>query len=203
LRRAESKDTRDSDDDTLSETQLQESAGEQGLPDDPQSAAAGTTQAFRLRSPMDELGLPSRSLELDPEPSDGLTEIVPEGAGNQVSASDPASGAENQRVAGSSVQTPLMVETVSAMMMRLERMPEVNAGRWQFNLLNDPAGISSLQLQRSINGSWRIHLAMEPGAEVDQQQHADELKTALQASGFEVDSVELMNTSSDARIQPS
>ena len=97
----------------------------------------------------------------------------------------------------SAAQTPLMVESVAAMMMRLERMPEVSAGQWQFNLLDDPAGISSLQLQRAVNGSWKVSVSVLSGSDVEQEQHASELKSALELRGHTVESVQIAAVQSD------
>lgn len=89
-------------------------------------------------------------------------------------------------------------ETVAQMMARLERTPGSNNGQWHFGVLNEQAGVTALQLQRSVNGAWRVNVSFSETAQIDEQQHAEELKDALQQLGHDVDFVEVSKLASVA-----
>jgi len=92
-------------------------------------------------------------------------------------------------VPASVISGPLLPENIAALMLRMERMPDSVNGQWKFSVLNDPAGISSLQLQRTMQGGWRISLSMKDTALVDEERLGNELKASLVESGHKVDSI--------------
>ncbi|MFK7855253.1 MAG: hypothetical protein AB8B79_14115 [Granulosicoccus sp.] len=105
--------------------------------------------------------------------------------GFNADANSSAAGSAQASSAGST----LSAETVAQMMARLERAPGNHDGHWRFAVLNDQAGITAMQLQRSIQGSWRVNVSFSASAQLDEQEQADELKLALLKEGHDVESV--------------
>lgn len=91
----------------------------------------------------------------------------------------------------SSAGSAFSAETVAQMMLRLERTAGAHNGQWHFGVLNDQSGVTALQLQRSVQGGWRVNVSYSESALIDEQEQADELKAALLKEGHEVDSVEI------------
>lgn len=89
----------------------------------------------------------------------------------------------------SSAGSTSSAETVAQMMTRLDRTPGTHDGQWRFGVLNDQAGVTALQLQRSLQGGWRVNVSFNEAAQIDEERHADELKAALLKEGHDVDSV--------------
>lgn len=198
LKRADSSRSSDEDDEsTIDEPESEAKDAEAPLSGQTKAHNSAARESA-ARSPLDELKHRTRSLELDSSDK----EINLQSTASSVGVSS-ESVRSTENVATTAAQAPLMVETVAAMMMRLDRMPEANAGQWRFNVLNDPAGISSVQLQRVANGGWRVNVSLNPGSEVDQEQQTSELKTALEMHGHEVESVQLTSAQFDAELNES
>ncbi len=91
----------------------------------------------------------------------------------------------------SSAGSAFSAETVAQMMLRLERTAGAHNGQWHFGVLNDQSGVTALQLQRSVQGGWRVNVSFSENSVINEQEQADELKAALLKEGHEVDSVEI------------
>lgn len=109
-------------------------------------------------------------------------------------------GAASGSIASSARGSTLTAETMGQMMSRLERAPGAHDGQWRFGVLNEHAGVTALQLQRSINGGWRVNVSFNEASQIDEQRHAEELKAALLKEGHDVDSVEISRQ--DANLAP-
>ncbi|MFK7994282.1 MAG: hypothetical protein AB8B87_09095 [Granulosicoccus sp.] len=98
-------------------------------------------------------------------------------------------GASSGAASRASTGSVMTVETVAQMMSRLERSPGTHNGQWRFGVLNEQAGVTALQLQRSLNGGWRVNVSFNENSLIDEHRHAEELKAALVKEGHDIDSV--------------
>ena len=80
-------------------------------------------------------------------------------------------------------------ENIATMMLQMERAAGASEGQWSFAVLDDPTGVSVLQMQRSAQGTWRVGVSLNQASTVDENAHAEELKTALLSKGHNVDTV--------------
>lgn len=132
---------------------------------------------------------------LDSEASDSLLIDMTRGSmelpggmvfeGLNAEANNFAAGSAQASSAGSTFSA----ETVAQMMARLERAAGNHDGQWRFAVLNDQAGVTAMQLQRSLQGAWRVNVSFSESAQVDEQEQADKLKLALLEEGYDVESV--------------
>jgi len=98
-------------------------------------------------------------------------------------------------IAANASSTVISAETVSQLMSRLERVPGViKTGQWHFDILNGQAGVTALQLQRSAGGAWRVNIWFSEKSLVDVDTHTEELQSALEALGQDIDSVRILQS---------
>lgn len=90
---------------------------------------------------------------------------------------------------------PFSAQSVAELMARMERMPGSQSGIWNIGVLNHAAGVTAMQLQRSLQGGWRVSVSMSTDLMTDGVLQADELKAALIAQGHDVDAVLIQNKS--------
>ena len=98
-------------------------------------------------------------------------------------------------------QSVHIASTIANMMLRIERAPGVLegvlegacAGQWSFEVPGNPMGISEVLIQRSELGSWRVGISLNQINAFDKSAHAEDLKAALLAMGYNVDSVRLLS----------
>lgn len=105
---------------------------------------------------------------------------------------EPGSAAVTSSVAAPENHTlhgRMTAEQVSSLMRQLENTADEATGQWRFGVVDDPAGVTGLQLQRNVHGEWRVSVSFEPKTPVDARAQAEELKQSLLAQGHSVDSV--------------
>lgn len=108
-------------------------------------------------------------------------------------------GAPSAPSAASSNSSSLGSDTLNQMLQHMQQPidPEATAGQWQFAVLDDPAGVSAVQLVRSDAGQWLIKLSLDESARADRQQLAGELKAVLRDQGHAVQSIVITPVAGD------
>lgn len=101
-------------------------------------------------------------------------------------------------IAATTLHGALTAESMSSMMLRLERMATTHDGQWRFAILDNPMGVTAMQMQRSAQGIWRVGISLNETAELDELAQAEELKAALLSQGHNVDSVTISRLSSNS-----
>lgn len=94
----------------------------------------------------------------------------------------------------------MTAEQVSSLMRQLENTAGEATSQWRFGVVDDPAGVTDLQLQRNVHGEWRVSVSFEPKTPVDTRAQAEELKQSLLDQGHSVDSVFITRASHQSAL---
>ncbi|ASJ70507.1 hypothetical protein [Granulosicoccus antarcticus] len=111
------------------------------------------------------------------------------GGGISAAPSMNAESVQTVATSGTNLHGPLTAESVASLMLRQERIAGAHNGQWNFGVLGGQAGVTALQLQRSLQGGWRVRVSFDESGQLDEKMHAEALKASLIESGHRVDSV--------------